>query len=221
MNIDSVKQFYFVRHGETPNNRKGLLQFHANGCINSDLTDLGEEQALTAGAKLSAMAGKRFYMVVSPYVRASRTGYIMKRVMEAKAKRDPNNTARLVGYQTHDDLRERFGGALDCMPYKDFMALAQQKGLPKPNTQIWDYLHEFCLKAENSVDLTARVNRAICESYVEAQKLNAELLIVGHYGALNTFKRLCLCHSNVEIPFKNASPYLFANESTGWQINEV
>jgi probable phosphoglycerate mutase len=67
-----MKTIYFVRHGETEANAKGLL---AGSRVDSPLTDLGRQQARERATELAHMHVDT--MVTSPLLRASETARII------------------------------------------------------------------------------------------------------------------------------------------------
>lgn len=97
--------FYFLRHGESLNNRMGLV----NGWTDCELTELGLGQAMEAGELLAHCGIRRVH--TSDLVRAKRTAEI---VAEKLGIRE---------FHVHPGLRERNWGIFEGRPKKERPAL--------------------------------------------------------------------------------------------------
>ena len=77
-----MKQLYFVRHGQTEWNAIRRMQ----GQSNSDLTELGRQQAQTNGQFLAGVSID--YLVASPLDRTRQTAAIINRYLQLDIKYD-------------------------------------------------------------------------------------------------------------------------------------
>jgi broad specificity phosphatase PhoE len=208
--MNHIDSFLYVRHGQTDWNAQGLMQFHSDIPLN----ETGQNQAQEAARKLAKLSGERLFFLYSPYSRATETASIIADHLHHRSD------VEVVGFTSHDGLKERFGGTLDQMPHADLEEKA--KGLIPENEFLFDHLKLFCPKAECSLELVKRVQESLHFGYKQAQEANAKLIIVAHLGAFSTFGRLKLGQPE-EVLFKNATPYLFVNEGDDkmWLIEEL
>lgn len=77
------KDFYIFRHGQSSYNLKGLIQGHTN---NSELTDIGKEQALDVGKRLKNKGVE--LIVSSPLRRALQTAEFANKSLNVPIQTD-------------------------------------------------------------------------------------------------------------------------------------
>lgn len=208
--MNHIDSFLYVRHGQTDWNAQGLLQFQSD----TPLNETGRQQAKKAGENLAKLSAERLFFLYSPYSRAAETAGIIVDHLQH------HSNVTVAGIVPHVGLKERFGGTLDQMPHSDLMAKAE--GVVLNHEFIWDHLKKFCPKAECSLELVERVEKALLFGYAQAQLCNAKLVVVAHLGAFSTFGRFKLGQGD-ETLFRNAIPYLFLNEGHDkmWLIEEM
>lgn len=107
-------EIYFVRHGETEWNLKGILQ----GSKNSHLTEKGKEQAYKLRDKLEGTHFEGIY--TSPLKRASETAEILR------GHRDEE-------FYIVDELKEMSFGEMEGIPKSEFQAKE-----PKAYDNLWN-----------------------------------------------------------------------------------
>ena len=191
------RRFWYLRHGETDWNARGLSQGRTDVALNAN----GLAQGERAGAILAA-GGDRFApiarIVSSPLGRALRTAEI---VAEAMAR----SGHALLPISTDPDLREVCFGVQEGQPMGDWY-------------DSWiagDYTPEG---AEVFADLMARaagaVNRATAGEGV--------VLIVCHGAMFRALRAVMHLPANVRLP--NAVPLWLepgADEEAAWSLTEV
>lgn len=123
---------YFVRHGESTSNLKGLF----TGRINSPLTKKGEKQAAETAEHIKAL-GEIRYIVSSPLSRAVRTAEII---------------SETIGYKKPIDVDERIIeydiGELEGTPWRKISKeeIARIKKIEPPaqfQKRLVDFLNEY------------------------------------------------------------------------------
>jgi broad specificity phosphatase PhoE len=102
--------FYICRHGETENNKNHKL----SGWIDTPLTDLGQQQALSAARKLKVVHIDK--IISSDLGRAFITAYLIAKNIDYKDLIERNNNLREVNY-----------GDLANQPYKNYPNLTPQE----------------------------------------------------------------------------------------------
>ncbi|MAI08328.1 MAG: hypothetical protein CMF61_05150 [Magnetococcales bacterium] len=212
--MDHIDHFLYVRHGQTDWNAKGLLQFQSDIPLN----ETGRAQAREAGKRLTKLKGERLFFITSPYVRANETAQIILNELNGSG-------VHSAGIVAHEGLKERFGGTLNGKTFDELMTLADidEMGFMPCGDYVWDSLKKLCPLAECSTELVKRMQEAIHAGYQYACNNNAKLVVVGHYGSMNTFSRHILGWEK-EFYIQNATPYKLLNtkaEKGSWSIEEV
>lgn len=212
--MDHIDHFLYVRHGQTDWNAKGLLQFQSDIPLN----ETGRTQAKQAGKRLAKLKGERLFFISSPYIRANETAQIIMNELNGSG-------VEITGSLSHDGLKERFGGSLNGKTFDELMTLADidEMGFMPCGNYVWDSLKKLCPLAECSKELVRRMQEAIYLGYKYANDNDAKLVVVGHYGSMNTFSRHILGWER-EFSIQNATPYKLLNtkaKTGSWSIEEV
>jgi len=103
----ATKIIYFVRHGETENNAKGIRQ-DASG----SLTEKGRAQALATAKRFPKEKGRPQIIIASPYQRTKETAAIIAKELHLKVKYSPllterRNPSEVVGHAgTEPEVRQ-------------------------------------------------------------------------------------------------------------------
>ena len=151
-------EIYFVRHGETEWNLKGILQ----GSKNSHLTEKGKEQAYKLRDKLEGTHFEGIY--TSPLQRASETAEILR------GHRDEP-------FYVVDDLKEMSFGEMEGIPKSEFRALE-----PVAYENLWNdpsNYHPESFGGERFEDVDKRV-MSFMEKLVETHPEGGKFLVVSH-----------------------------------------
>ncbi len=154
-NLPSTR-FILVRHGESVGNRE--RKFTTSHL--SPLTDLGREQALSAGRWIS----ERFrpgLVVVSPYLRARQTGAIIAELFG-------------VSIEVEEDLRERHMGILAGQPYPN---VTTDPTFDRNRFWLWRPAG-----GENFEEVRARAGRVL--DRLAHTHRGRELVVVSHGGVM-------------------------------------
>lgn len=213
--MNHIDSFLYVRHGQTDWNAQGLMQFHSDIPLNAT----GRKQAQNAAQRLAKLSGERLFFLYSPYSRAAETADIIANHLQS------HTDVTVAGITPHAGLKERFGGTLDGRTPDELKALGQvdSMGFMPCGNYVWDNLKMLCPKAECSLVLVKRMEDAFLNGHKQALAHNAKLVIVGHYGGMNTFSRHKLGRRK-EYNIQNATPYWFVNEydtKGEWLIKEM
>jgi broad specificity phosphatase PhoE len=93
-----TKLIYFVRHGETENNAKGIRQGPEGS-----LTEKGREQALTTAKRFPKHKGHPQIIIASPYQRTKETAEIIAKELKMRVKYsdllvERRNPSEIVGH---------------------------------------------------------------------------------------------------------------------------
>lgn len=111
--------FYICRHGETENNKRGLM----SGWIDTPLTDAGKQNALSAAKKLAGI--KLDKIISSDMGRAFATAYIIARQLEYTHEIEMQRGLREVNY---GDFANHPYSVLPKMPAEEFANYINPKG---------------------------------------------------------------------------------------------
>ncbi|MBR1948829.1 MAG: histidine phosphatase family protein [Alphaproteobacteria bacterium] len=108
-----IKDFYIFRHGESTYNIAGKIQGQTN---DSELTDLGKEQAENIGKKLKNKGVE--IIVTSPLFRAVQTAELVNRSIEKNIVEDNRFTEVDVGVvegMNYLDVKEKYSKEFEKM----------------------------------------------------------------------------------------------------------
>lgn len=209
---DGGKLLWFVRHGQSTGNAAKMIAWaadareggaehqrryeHSLAYIDAPLTELGTEQASTARERVAAWSAKPLLIICSPLTRAIQTAaLVFERELE-------NGTARLV---IRPELREFFPennensgrplAELRCCPRLRSLARWPdvEKALSDDATAEWRLLWDstWARGAEGAWQAhVADVGRLAGFSAWLAQRPEAAVAVVSHFGAINNFLNL-------------------------------
>lgn len=165
-------EIYFVRHGETEWNLKGMLQ----GKKNSPLTEKGRSQAVKLGEALKDIEFEGIY--TSPVVRASLTAEIIK------GDRDQ-------ALYTVPELREMSFGDMEGLTKKEFERLH-----PVQYKNLWEDAVVYDPTAFNG-ETFAQVDKRVMEGLehlVKSHPNGGKILVVSHGMTLKNIVSHVLGH---------------------------
>lgn len=165
-------EIYFVRHGQTEWNLKGMLQ----GKKNSPLTEKGKSQAVKLGEALKDVEFEGIY--ASPMVRASLTAEIIK------GDRDQ-------ALYTVPELREMSFGDMEGLTKKEFERLH-----PVQYKNLWEDAVVYdpaAFNGETFAEVDARVMEGL-EHLVKSHPGGGKILVVSHGMTLKNIVTHVLGH---------------------------
>src|SRR3989344_1859640 len=131
----ATKIIYFVRHGQTENNAKGIRQGAEGG-----LSDKGREQALATAKRFPKHKGHPQVIISSPYQRTKETAEILGKELNMKIHYSP----LLIERRNPSEVIGQWGGDVRVKTITDQM----DKGFHPDDLRVSD--------EENFVDLKNR-----------------------------------------------------------------
>lgn len=148
-------KIYMTRHGETKWNLEGKIQ----GRKNSDLTDLGKQQALWLSEKLK---NENIDIICSsPSGRAMETAKII-------------NGDRNIPIETYDELME-----IDLGDWEGKRHVDIEKQFPEDFDHFWHHPEKFVAKDQESFEDVIKRGQLILKEIIEKHKEDT-VLIVAH-----------------------------------------
>jgi broad specificity phosphatase PhoE len=167
-------EIFFVRHGQSTANAKGLWQ----GQLEFPLSPLGKEQARLAGEALAA-TGTFSGVYTSPLQRAAQTAGIISEALESSG----NFRGEVV---TFEGLTERHGGvlqgrSLEQASYEEPELIEKFRSLPAE--EAWSFVG-----AETNETLVSRFGSAVEEiRKIHSAEQSPRAVVVAHGGVLRAY----------------------------------
>ena len=185
-----MKEIYFIRHGQTNENSLGIRQ---GSEINSELNELGREQAKKSGKYLKKyrINGKNFDCIISsPMKRAMETAEIIGKEIKYPKK-----------IEILDELIELRRGKMSGLSEDNKYRKRIAKELEKKQKEIGDpieYMYEFDMdnylneKLDVGFEIKSEMNKRSKKiiDFIESKKCK-KILVVSHAGIImNTIKKM-------------------------------
>ncbi|MFK7780661.1 MAG: isoleucine--tRNA ligase, partial [Candidatus Gracilibacteria bacterium] len=170
-NIDNFEpkkgNIYYVRHGETNNNKK-LIVNGGNNDVN--INEKGIEQAHITGKKLKEKGYKIDKIVSSPMLRATHTAKILKKYL-----------GKNIEIEIKEGFREMDYGKSKG---KNLENIGNENNLGKDPLKIWDYI------LENGGETVKEFKKRVQKTYneIEVENKGKNVLFVGHAGNFRALK---------------------------------
>jgi broad specificity phosphatase PhoE len=185
-----ARSFYFIRHGETDWNVKGILQGHTDIPLN----ERGLQQAEDAGLFLARLNLPITRLITSELSRAHNTAVILQQHLKINAP-----------IIKHPLLNERHFGAFEGKT-KDEMDAYRQKEMKNAHA-LEENGFPPTPEGESYADFKARIVTTM-NGFLNAHP-NDQILFVLHGGVYRVLTKIC----GLEVTHvDNAKPYLFQKE---------
>lgn len=191
------RSFYFVRHGETDWNARGVLQGHTDIPLN----ERGRAQARAAVALIASL--NIDLIVSSPLSRARETADIINSDLKKRIMND-------------EGLRERHFGQLEGKGGEEAETMKAQWRLQNPHIEPEENGYHCPPGAESYADFRGRTLSRIAHHLDAAPGDN--VLFVCHGGLYRVLSR-CLTGEAGSSP--NVQPFHFEKSGEIWRINPL
>lgn len=178
------KLIYFVRHGETINNAKGIRQGPDGG-----LTSKGREQALATAKRFPKYKGQPQMIIASPYERTKETAEIIAKELKMKIKYsdlfvERRNPTEIIGHEgTEREVRDIID-RIDKSYHADDLRISDEENfvdLKKRAKKALNYLSRRFAKR------IIVVTHGIFLKMLVAYMLHGETLTASQYNNLSYF----------------------------------
>jgi uncharacterized phosphatase len=191
-----MKEFYFIRHGETDWN----LEHRRQGSIDIPLNATGIKQAEDSASLFKDLQVDK--IITSPLKRAKQTADILNEVLNVDVVCDKS-------------LVEINFGSSEGQLVSDILKQAEMH----PEKYIFDSVFSFPI-AKDGEDLYTFYERYKMAVITNLTKYDSKsLLFVGHGGGLLSLQKTFL--GDVSGKVKNAVPYHFYQQNNIWKMEEV
>lgn len=122
-----TKLIYFVRHGETENNAKGIRQGAEGG-----LTEKGREQALATAKRFPKNMGHPQGIIASPYERTKETAEIIAKELNMRVEYsdllvERKNPTEIVGHKGNELEVQKIVDRMDKSYHKDDLRISDEE----------------------------------------------------------------------------------------------
>ncbi len=180
----ATKLIYFVRHGETENNAKGIRQGPEGS-----LSEKGRAQALATAKRFPKYKGHPQIIISSPYQRAKETAEIIAEELKLKIKysdllRERKNPSEIVGHEGGEREVKKIIDRIDKSYHADDLRYSDEENfidLKKRAKKLLSYISRR--NAKRIIMVTHGIFLKMIVSYM----LYGESLTASQYNNLSYF----------------------------------
>lgn len=193
------KVIYFVRHGETELNAKGIRQGP-----DGPLSEFGRRQVAQTAKKFPHSKGKPKIILSSPFQRARETAEILARELELKIEysellRERKNPTQIIGHSGKEEIVRFIVDTIDKTFHQDDLRYSDEENFTDLRNRARDLLHFLEKRRENQI---IAVTHGIFLKMVVAYMLYGERLTASDYNKLSFFNpmdnaalTICTCRT--------------------------
>lgn len=161
---------YFVRHGQTNDNLRNIVQ----GRVDNPLNDTGRKQAYETGLKLKALNINFDKLYTSPLIRAKESGNIINSILNIK------------DVKVIDDLTEREFGSLEGLDVAYMRTLAKDPNFKPTGFETDEEIIKRVSSCVTNLTTTGSNILIVCHShtikammsYINKDKYNFDFLLL-------------------------------------------
>ena len=180
----SVKVIYFVRHGETELNAKGIRQGP-----DGPLSEFGRRQVAETAKKFPPKKGKPKIIISSPFQRAKETAAILAEHLKLKVEysdllRERKNPTQIVGHSGKEDVVRYIVDTIDKTFHADDLRYSDEENFTDLRNRARDLLKFLQRRRERQI---IAVTHGIFLKMVVAYMLYGEKLTASDYNKLSFF----------------------------------
>lgn len=204
------KLIYFVRHGESELNAKGIRQGP-----DGKLTEKGRDQALEAAKKFPKEKGSAQIIISSPYERTRETTDIIAKELNIKKidytplLAERKNPSEIVGHWKEEVLVKLIVDQIDKSFHDDNFRYSDEENFIDLKTRAKDLLSYIKGRPEKRIIM---VTHSIFLKMVVSYMLKGDALTASEYNKLSFFNPI----DNAGITIVKYIPHWFKNEE--WKL---
>lgn len=197
----AIKLIYFVRHGETENNAKGIRQGP-----NGPLSEKGRAQALATAKRFPKHKGRPQVIIASPYERTKETAAIIGKELDMNVEYsdllvERRNPTEIVGHSGEERDVKQIVDRIDNSFHDDNLRYSDEENftdLKERAKKLLDYIVQT--PAERMIMVTHKIFLKMVVSYM----LLGDKLTASQYNNLsylnpidNASMAICSCTTHI------------------------
>jgi broad specificity phosphatase PhoE len=182
-----VKLIYFVRHGETEANVKGIRQGREGS-----LTQHGLDQALDAAKRFPQKKGKPEIIISSPYTRTKETAEVISKVLGLPIEYSPllaerKNPTEIIGHSGKEESVQKIVDRIDKSFHRDDLRVSDEENFEDLKNRAGQLLHFIAGRKEKKIIM---VTHGIFLKMVAACITLGRDLTASEYNTLSYFNTI-------------------------------
>src|SRR3989338_7225594 len=180
----STKIIYFVRHGETENNAKGIRQGPEG-----HLSAKGREQALATAKRFPKHKGRPQVIIASPYQRTKETAEIIAKELNMKVKYsdllvERRNPTEIIGHSGAEPEVRHIVDRIDKSYHADDLRVSDEENFTDLKARAKKLLRFIKWRSEKRIIM---VTHGIFLKMVASYMLHGDKLTASEYNNLSYF----------------------------------